>query len=64
MGERFRARSIDFASIIKDVLRQWWGIILFTVSCTLLTATIAEIQYIPLYFYCRSPSWRLFNEKN
>lgn len=49
MGERFRARSIDFASIIKDVLRQWWGIILFTVSCTLLTATIAEIQYIPLY---------------
>ncbi len=49
MGNVFGVKSIDFASIIKDVLRQWWGILLFALSCALLTSTVSEIQYTPYY---------------
>ena len=47
MGQGFRAKSIDIASILKDVLRQCW--LLFAVSVGLLANTFAKVRYVPRY---------------
>lgn len=44
-----RYRTIDKANIAKDLLRQWWAIMLFTVSIALLTNTVASFSYKPVY---------------
>ena len=49
MGQGFRAKSIDIASILKDVLRQCWLIVLFAVSVGLLVNTLAKVRYVPRY---------------
>ena len=49
MGQGFRAKSIDIASILKDVLRQCWLIVLFAVSVGLLANTFAKVRYVPQY---------------
>ena len=49
MGQGFRVKSIDVASILKDVLRQCWLIVIFAVSVGLLANTVAKIQYEPKY---------------
>ena len=47
--EHFRAKSIDLASILKDVFRQCWLIVLFAVSVGLLANTVAKVRYVPKY---------------
>ena len=49
MGQGLRAKSIDIASILKDVLRQCWLIVLFAVSVGLLANTFAKVRYVPRY---------------
>lgn len=44
-----RNKTIDVISIVKDVLRQWWCIVLFSVSVALLAGTIASYRYSPIY---------------
>ena len=44
-----RYRTIDLASIARDVLRQWWGILFFAVAIALLVNTAANIMYSPMY---------------
>lgn len=45
----FRYRTIDIASITRDVLRQWWAILLFSVAIALIVNTISNRFYHPLY---------------
>ena len=40
---------IDLDSIIKDVLRQWWVILLLTVSAVLLAGAYKRLTYEPVY---------------
>ncbi len=42
-------RTIDLASIIRDVIRQWWVILLFSTAVGLLIGTVVSIQYTPEY---------------
>ena len=42
-------RSLDLASIIRDVLHQWWAILLFSIAIALLINVIADFAYKPLY---------------
>lgn len=42
-------KTIDIASIIRDVLRQWWAIALFALSISLLATTVAKYRYKPVY---------------
>lgn len=40
---------IDLDSIIKDVLRQWWVILLLTISAMLLAGSYKRLTYEPVY---------------
>lgn len=40
---------IDLDSIIKDVLRQWWVILLLTISAMLLAGSYKRLTYVPVY---------------
>ena len=40
---------MDKASIVRDILRQWWAILLFAVSLALIANTIANFRYTPVY---------------
>ena len=42
-------RTIDLASIARDVLRQWWGILLFSVAIALIVNVVANFLYSPVY---------------
>ena len=42
-------RTIDLSSIKRDVLKQWWAILLFSVAVALLVNTVANIMYVPQY---------------
>lgn len=42
-------RTVDKASIVRDILRQWWAILLFAVSLALIANTIANFRYTPVY---------------
>ncbi|MBR3241074.1 MAG: hypothetical protein IKF90_00010, partial [Parasporobacterium sp.] len=44
-----RYRTLDPASIIRDIFRQWWGILLFSVAVGLLVNVIATSLYKPVY---------------
>ena len=44
-----RYRTLDPASIVRDVLRQWWGILLFSVAVALLVNVAATSLYKPKY---------------
>ena len=44
-----RYRTLDPASIIRDVLRQWWGILLFSAAVALLVNVAANSLYKPMY---------------
>ena len=42
-------RTIDKASIVRDVFRQWWAILLFSIAFSLLVNTAANYIYSPMY---------------
>ena len=42
-------RTIDLASIARDVLRQWWAILLFSIAVALLVNTVVSFMYSPVY---------------
>lgn len=42
-------KTIDIVSIARDVLKQWWGIVLFAISIALLVSTIVRVNYTPVY---------------
>lgn len=41
--------SIDFDSMLKDVLRQWWVILLLMISAMLLVGSYKRFTYSPVY---------------
>lgn len=40
---------IDWDSVVKDILRHWWVILLLTISAVLLAGTYKRITYRPVY---------------
>ena len=42
-------RTIDIASISRDLLRQWWAILLFSITVAILVNLVASIVYRPVY---------------
>ena len=42
-------RTIDIASILRDLFRQWWAILLFSVTIALLVNIVANTIYSPVY---------------
>lgn len=42
-------RTIDKASIVRDVFRQWWAIVLFALSIAMFTNVVANYLYTPVY---------------
>ncbi len=42
-------RTIDVASIMRDVIRQWWVVLLFSVAVAFLANVGANILYSPVY---------------
>ena len=44
-----RYRTLDPASIVRDVIRQWWGILLFSLAVALLVNVAATFFYKPVY---------------
>lgn len=42
-------RTLDVFSIVLDLLRQWWVIILFALSIALLAGSFARFRYVPEY---------------
>lgn len=42
-------KTIDIISIVKDILRQSWVILLFALSISLLATTFAKYRYVPEY---------------
>ena len=42
-------RTVDVASITRDIVRQWWAILLFSLSIALLTNVVSNILYTPEY---------------
>ena len=42
-------RTIDIASISRDLLRQWWAILLFSITAAILVNFLASIVYRPVY---------------
>lgn len=42
-------RTIDVASITRDLIRQWWAILLFSVTFAILVNLVANIVYKPIY---------------
>lgn len=42
-------RTIDIASISRDLLRQWWAILLFSITAAILVNLVASIVYRPVY---------------
>lgn len=45
----YKYRTIDLASIARDVIRQWWAILLFSVAVALIVNTIVNFIYVPEY---------------
>jgi len=44
-----RYRTLDLASIVRDVVRQWWAILLFSVAVALFANVIVNVLYKPVY---------------
>jgi len=42
-------RTVDIASISRDLLRQWWAILLFSITTAILVNLVASIVYRPVY---------------
>ena len=42
-------RTVDIASISSDLLRQWWAILLFSITAAILVNFLASIVYRPVY---------------
>lgn len=42
-------RTIDIASIGRDVFRQWWGVLLFSIAIALITNVVVDFLYTPTY---------------
>lgn len=42
-------RTVDIASISRDLLRQWWAILLFSITVAILVNLVASIVYRPVY---------------
>ena len=42
-------RTVDIASISRDLLRQWWAILLFSITAAILVNLVASIVYRPVY---------------
>lgn len=42
-------RTVDIASISRDLLRQWWAILLFSITTAILVNFVANILYKPIY---------------
>ena len=50
MNQRIvRYRTLDLASIIRDVFRQWWAILLFSIAIALLADVGVNAFYKPVY---------------
>jgi len=43
------ASQLDIDSILKDVLKQWWVILLIAISAALLSGTLQKLTYTPSY---------------
>ena len=42
-------RTIDIASILRDLIRQWWVILLFSTTIAILVNVVANAVYKPVY---------------
>ena len=42
-------KTLDLASIARDVLRQWWGVLLFSIACVLIINVAINTLYVPMY---------------
>ena len=42
-------RTIDIASIVRDLIRQWWVVLLFSVTIAILVNVVVNSQYTPVY---------------
>ena len=42
-------RTLDKISILRDIMRQWWAILLFSVAVALFSNVVANIRYTPVY---------------
>ncbi len=42
-------RTVDAASMVRDVLRQWWAIVLFSITVALFINVVANFLYTPVY---------------
>lgn len=50
MNQRIvRYRTLDLASIVRDILRQWWAILLFSIAIALLADVGVNAFYKPVY---------------
>ena len=52
MGQKFRigfVEKLDIKSVMKDLLRQWWVILLLSISVTLLVDILVVENYEPVY---------------
>lgn len=50
MGQKTkRYRTLDLTSIGRDVLRQWWVILLFSISVALISNVVVNALYKPVY---------------
>ena len=46
---RHNANKIDILSIVRDIARQWWVILLFSISAYLAAVIIMTVRYEPVY---------------
>lgn len=42
-------RTIDKISILRDIIRQWWAILLFSVAIALFSNVVSNFRYTPVY---------------
>lgn len=42
-------RNLDLDSILKDIIKQWWVILLFAVTMALLAGSLVKFRYKPVY---------------
>ena len=43
------ANKIDILSIARDIARQWWIILLFSISAYLAAGIVMNVRYEPVY---------------
>jgi len=46
---KIRYRTVDLASIIRDIFKQWWCVLLFSIAVALLVNAVSSLLYRPMY---------------